>query len=125
VIARAYKDNLRDVGSIDTGALYESIGVGEDDQRSNRTLVGAREGRFKKRIPSKYSHFPEFGTAPHYQPRRFGGIQHPGARPKPALRPAYEQNIREASQAYFREIAEEIEAAAQRIGQRNAGQRRR
>jgi len=36
------------------------------------------------------AHLVEFGTAPHYQPRR--GIHHPGARPKPFFRSAYEQN---------------------------------
>jgi HK97 gp10 family phage protein len=36
----------------------------------------------------KISHLVEFGTRPHAQPRR--GIMHPGARPKPFMRPAFE-----------------------------------
>lgn len=35
------------------------------------------------------AHLVEFGTAPHWQPKR--GRQHPGARPKPFLRPAFEE----------------------------------
>lgn len=36
----------------------------------------------------KIAHLVEFGTAPHAQPRR--GIMHPGARPFPFFRPAFE-----------------------------------
>jgi hypothetical protein len=36
----------------------------------------------------KIAHLLEFGTAPHDQPRR--GIRHPGARPFPFFRPAFE-----------------------------------
>jgi hypothetical protein len=35
-------------------------------------------------------HLVEWGTAPHWQPRRRGGIMHPGARPRPFATPAYE-----------------------------------
>lgn len=42
---------------------------------------------FTKRA-RKIAHLVEFGTAPHDQPRR--GIRHPGARPKPFFRPAYD-----------------------------------
>lgn len=37
----------------------------------------------------RIAHLVEFGTAPHWQPRR--RIMHPGAQPKPFARPAYEQ----------------------------------
>jgi HK97 gp10 family phage protein len=124
VIAEAYKANLARNESIETGALVASIGVAEDQDRKNRTLTGAREGKFKGRIPSAYSHFPEYGTAPHWQPNCFGGTMHPGARPKPALRPAYEQNVELAAKAYFVEMMAEIEGAAQRIATRFSGRRR-
>lgn len=35
------------------------------------------------------AHLVEFGTAPHWQPNRH--MMHPGARPKPFLRPAFEE----------------------------------
>lgn len=37
----------------------------------------------------KLAHLVEFGTAPHAQPNR--GIMHPGARPFPFFRPAFEE----------------------------------
>lgn len=120
LIAGAYVDNLRARGSDQTGALVASIGVGDDPQRRNRTLVGARSGKFLGYEPSAYSHFPEYGTAPHFQPNRFGGIWHPGARPKPALRPALETHVSAAALIYFKAMVQEIEAAATRIAARRS-----
>jgi hypothetical protein len=117
-VKEAYVQNLRANDSDDTGALIASIGTGPQSGKPDRTLVGAREGRFKGRTPSSYSHFPEYGTAPHYQPNRFGGIWHPGARPKPALRPALESSVSTAATTYFQTIGSEIEAAARRIAAR-------
>lgn len=37
------------------------------------------------------AHLVEFGTAPHWQPNWRGGWMHPGARPKPFFRPAFEE----------------------------------
>lgn len=47
---------------------------------------------FAKRA-RKIAHLVEYGTAPHYQPRR--GVMHPGARPYPFFRPAFESTKRE------------------------------
>lgn len=120
VIQNAAKANLVANDSVETGALLASLSVAEDDQRRNRTIMGPRRGKVKGRIPSAYSHLVEFGTAPHWQPNRFGGIMHPGARPKPWLRPAYEQNVTLAANAYFLEMKREIEQAAKRIAGRSA-----
>lgn len=49
---------------------------------------------FTKRA-RKIAHLVEFGTAPHWQPNYRGGWMHPGARPKPFARPAFEQNKEE------------------------------
>jgi HK97 gp10 family phage protein len=119
VIAEAAKLQLEANDSIRTGALRQSLRVAEDEGKRNRTLVGVANGHFaKNQKPSSYSHLVEFGTAPHWQPNRFGGIMHPGARPKPFLRPAYEQNIEAAAGAYFLVMKGEIEAAAKRIASR-------
>jgi HK97 gp10 family phage protein len=116
IISEAAKANLVGNNSVVTGALVASMGVAEDSQKQNRTLIGPRAGKFKKMRPVSYAHFVEFGTAPHWQPNRFGGIMHPGARPKPFLRPAYEQHVTLVAQTYFLEMKQEIEAAAKRIG---------
>ena len=76
------KANLIAQKSIITGALYKAMGVGEKDK--NTTAAGPVRGRRHTNV----AHLVEFGTRPHLQPRR--GIYHPGARPKPFLRPAYE-----------------------------------
>jgi HK97 gp10 family phage protein len=119
VISDAAKANRVANDSVETGALVASMGVAEDDQKQNRTLVGPRSGKFRKMRPSSYAHFVEFGTAPHWQPNRFGGIMHPGARPKPFLRPAYEQHVTLVAQAYFLQMKQEIESAARRIAARS------
>lgn len=118
-IRQDYIENLNTNDSNQTGALVASIAVAQDPQRRDRSLVGAREGKFKGYTPAAYSHFPEYGTAPHFQPNRFGGIWHPGARPKPALRPALEANVSRAAMTYFQAIASEVEAAARRIAVRS------
>lgn len=46
---------------------------------------------FRKRA-RRIAHLVEFGTAPHWQPLR--RIMHPGARPKPFFRPAFESTKR-------------------------------
>lgn len=79
-----------------TGNAYAIIGP---KRRAGRTVKG------EIKVPSKYAHLVEFGTAPHpigkgsitsealiKNGRGFksvGGI-HPGARPKPFMRPAYD-----------------------------------
>lgn len=49
---------------------------------------------FTKRA-RKIAHLVEFGTAPHWQPHYRGGWMHPGARPTPFARLAFEQNKEE------------------------------
>ena len=46
------------------------------------------------------AHLVEFGTAPHWQPNRFGVIMHPGARQTPFARTAYETTKGEVVQTF-------------------------
>jgi hypothetical protein len=46
------------------------------------------------RRAKKLAHLVEFGTAPHFQPRFRRGFAHPGARPRPFFRPAFETSAR-------------------------------
>lgn len=122
-IRDAAKQNLIANGSVETGALAASLSIAHDGAKGRRTLMGPRTGTVKGRVPSAYSHLVEYGTAPHWQPNRFGGIMHPGARPKPWLRPALDSSTEAAAKAYFTLIAAEIEAAARRVAARSAGRR--
>ena len=67
-------------GHLDEGVASQRVGTAT---RTKRTWWVA----FTKRA-RKIAHLVEFGTAPHDQPRR--GIRHPGARPNPFFRRAFE-----------------------------------
>lgn len=76
---------LRDIGNPKGGHLDQGV-------VSRKVKPSSRRRRtwwvsFTKRA-KKIAHLVEFGTAPHDQPRR--GIRHPGARPTPFFRRAYE-----------------------------------
>lgn len=105
-------------GAYETGALWLSLGVAQDEQRPNRTVMGSRNGIFKRQRPSSYAHLVELGTRPHWQPNRFGGIMHPGARPKPFMRVAAEAMPGIAPKVYAEALLEEIVTAAARTAGR-------
>lgn len=111
-------------GSYDDGALWASLGVAQHESRSNRTIMGSRSGKFRGKRPSSIAHLVELGTRPHWQPNRFGGIMHPGARPKPFLRVAAEAMAAIAPPIYARVIYEEVAAAAQRASVRQPRRRK-
>lgn len=110
-------------GAMRTGALWLSLGVEQDQARPSRTLMGARTGIFKRQRPSSYQHLVELGTRPHFQPNRFGGIMHPGARPKPHIRVAHEAMPAIAPGIYAEEIAKAIQEAAARSASRQPRRR--
>jgi hypothetical protein len=68
-------------GHLDEGVV--SVPVKENSSTTRTTWWVSFTGRARK-----IAHLLEFGTAPHAQPRR--GIMHPGARPFPFFRPAFE-----------------------------------
>lgn len=104
--------------------------VGELLVRHNKAMVIRRYGRARPADPYYYAHLVELGTKPHAvgkQSQRFkvrptkqnpsgvpgmqrGGM-HPGARPKPFLRPAVENN-RAAMEA---ELERVVDAELERI----------
>lgn len=96
------KGNLARNGNIETRQLISKVTIAEGN-KSNQSLVAIKRGRGGKmnRNPVRYAHLVEFGTAPHWQPNRFGGSMHPGARPFPYMRPAFEANKNGMVKAYF------------------------
>lgn len=62
------------------------------------------------------AHLVEFGTAPHYQPKR--KIMHPGARPKPFFTPAFEMTKSETLAILGKRTWARIEQTALRFGRR-------
>lgn len=64
----------------------------------------------------------EYGTLPHFQPRRFGGILHPGARQFPILRPSFDTHADDINENFGREYIQEL---VRMIGRLKKGPRRR
>ncbi|MGL4637822.1 MAG: hypothetical protein ACRCWF_17710 [Beijerinckiaceae bacterium] len=78
-----------------------------EHETKNRSLLGLT-GHMRK-----IGHFIELGTAPHM----FGGKVHPGASPKPFLRPAFDSGSRAALNA----AGTAILASISQVGRRNGG----
>lgn len=83
-VVEAARAQLAANGSNKTYKLSRSLGIATKDG----TASSAGPIRGKKH--ASVGHLVEFGTAPHWQPNRFGGTMHPGAKPYPFMRPAYD-----------------------------------
>jgi HK97 gp10 family phage protein len=87
-----------------------------DLKRSIRTYVTIRRytvyGKVESRLP--YAHLVELGTKEHYQTRKLKNekkkrkVKHPGAKPKPFLRPAFDSKRDEAVANARQTLYEEI-----------------
>lgn len=64
------------------------------------------------------AHLVEFGTAPHWQPRR--RWMHPGARPFPFMRPAFDVKGHEAMDITLRQLRDQVIIQAARLRAKNA-----
>lgn len=102
-----------------SGALRRSLGIKAEKGRGGKTLayavVGARRKvatRYKGRatVPANYAHLVERGTRPHAIPVGAGGAarRHPGAKPKPFLRPALQGQRAAAYAIMLKTMAAEV-----------------
>ena len=101
-------------GSVESGKLSKALGVA--DENADLSTAGPVRGKPHANV----AHLVEFGTAPHFQPNRFGGIMHPGARPKPFLRPAFETMKEEVVRKTAEEVLKDIAKAVDRVGVRRS-----
>lgn len=99
---------------VDRGIVSRRIG-GSKVKREYR--MGAR-GRARRVL-----HLLEFGTAPHWQENFRGGFMHPGARPKPAMVPAYEEGKGDIPELFGRELWLYIHAKAVALGRKSRKRR--
>ena len=75
--------------------------------------------------PRNYAHLVEFGTAPHATGRGgMGGRMHPGARPKPFMRPAYESKKHEAVEVIRKSALENIDKEVAKLAAKGKGKGR-
>jgi hypothetical protein len=96
--------NLRANGSVITGKLLRGLRIVQTGRNETRFgQVGDHE---------PVAHLVEYGTAPHWQPNYRGGWMHPGARPYPFARPAFESHKDEAVKIYVQQLWKAIQAAA-------------
>lgn len=101
-------------GHLDEGLVFRRRK--ESTRHFRRFVIGATNRA------RKIAHLVEHGTAPHWQPRRFGGIMHPGARPFPFMRPAYDSHAHDITELFGRDIWKQFERL---IFTLNRGGRRR
>jgi HK97 gp10 family phage protein len=114
-IVQEAKANLDKNKSVISGRLKKSLTVKRDSRSPKlkpRHLVGPRRDSDAVRI----AHLVEFGTAPHDEPK--AGIHHPGARPKPFLRPAYESRKDEAVQRFGQRFGPAVERQAAKLARK-------
>ena len=141
-VERAAKVNL--LGRNTSGLLEVSIGIVQRKRKARGTvysIVGPRTG-FKDPIsgenPANISHLVEFGTRPHWiapknragvlkikrgrGPTRLvkGAVWHPGARPKPFMRPAYDTHGRGVLRTMQTEMRVGVAKQAAKVARRGA-----
>ena len=114
-------------GSRDTGALARAITVTTDARgktgqptgyvyiRSRKQTRRTSDGRIVIRNPRLYAHLVEFGTSPHRIRRKSGKtIDHPGAKPRPFLRPAFLSKSRSAQAVTTESLRVEVVKAIEK-----------
>ncbi|WP_165790812.1 HK97-gp10 family putative phage morphogenesis protein [Pleomorphomonas carboxyditropha] len=117
-MAEAAKDLLKRNGSVKAGRLYRIITVVRNRKRSSALRPVYEVGPDGSDPAYREAHLVEFGTAPHFQPEL--NRMHPGARPKPFMRPAFEQNKEGAVKIFADTIGPAIEKQADRLARRAA-----
>jgi HK97 gp10 family phage protein len=143
-VSRPVLDDARAGAAKDTGALRRSMGRKAKTYRRTGTsvvVVGPRTKwqKVRKRgqegvkklagwargfsdspaVPTQYAHLVEFGAAPHQQSQL--RIRHPGARPKPFLRPAWDRHKDRVNAALRAEILAGIEREARKLAAKGKG----
>lgn len=89
-------------------------------KRDVQAIVNTRRGK-RKAVPANYLHLIEGGAKPHTEviTTKNGAqqtIHHPGAKAKPALRPAYEETKQAAREAMTQKLSQVVEAEARKLG---------
>lgn len=84
-------------------------------------FVVVKTGEFEHKLgcigmAARLMHIVEFGSAPHFQPGR--GTWHPGAEPKPAFRPAFEETREDALRVAGKSYGDELSRIAAALRRR-------
>lgn len=109
------KANLDRNRSVHTGKLKKALTI-KREPRAPKTKPTYRIGATSESGQSGTVHLVEFGTAPH----KIGSVEHPGAQPKPFMRPAYETKKAEAVDIFNREFGPAVEKQAAKLAAKKA-----
>lgn len=127
-------------------AAKQKVPVDDGDLRDSITIstrLNKRQGRMHRRMfrddrasvelflgPSyelggggRHAHLVEFGTRPHINKGKFAGSQHPGTRPQPFMRPAWDEGARAILDRLKVELADDIKRALLRAERKAARMR--
>lgn len=118
ILKAEIQHNAMAPGIMRTGELAESVEM--VFKRNQPTLDPVLQVGFK-RPGLSYAHLVELGTRPHILGGAFSGAFHPGAKPKPFIRPALAAKGDEVRETIMAELARGIERAARRLAKRQAG----
>jgi HK97 gp10 family phage protein len=107
------------------GFLKRSVGRKVKTYRTGNVVavIGAKRGSGNSRHePANYSHLVERGTRPHQISKGAvidkvltAGKPHPGAKPKPFLKPAFDANVQSSTKIAGNVLAAGIEAEARKL----------
>lgn len=118
------------VGEAGNAAFHAAMKQGFDKASAVKAMRDARRAA-KGTLPPvlmyvgptdghSMAHWWEFGIAPHVNGGQFAGTKHPGVRPTPFMRPAFDGQKDAALAAIAAELAAQIQKAAARQAKRKA-----
>jgi HK97 gp10 family phage protein len=111
----AAKANLKANGSNKTGALMSLLTIRRDPTSpKDKTVTVVAPST--KTPHYREAHLVEFGTAPHFEPKI--NHMHPGADPKPFMRPAFEETKEEVVKIFGDSIGPAVEKRAASLAKR-------
>jgi len=113
--ANLFEEAAKEEVPVKTGTLKESISVKQISKGPHILYVVTTRKKLKDKYRGRHAHLVEFGTRMHYEPRSskrsgkkkkvmfikksgefFWNVIHPGAKPHPFMRPAFEENVAKA-----------------------------
>jgi HK97 gp10 family phage protein len=115
------KGNL--VGSIEISAKLDKrqAGLHKKQFRNNKASVELFLGpSYTLGAGGRHGHLVEFGTSPHINGGKFAGTSHPGTRPQPFMRPAWDQDQQDMLDRLGEEIAADLAKVAARAARKAA-----
>ena len=103
---KAAKRNVKELGILDTGELYDSLVI-KKDPRSSKSRPVHKVGPQSDSPAVRYAHLQEFGVEPH-------GL-HPGQPGRPFLTRAFEETQREAIDRFGTKLGQAVEKQAAKL----------